>query len=41
MNGTMNPWYGVDFDGTLAEYGKWQGATHCGALIEHATFGMR
>ena len=29
----MSPWHGVDFDGTLAEYDKWRGATHCGAPI--------
>lgn len=26
-------WMGVDFDGTLAHYTGWQGATHCGAPI--------
>lgn len=29
----MRPWYGVDFDGTLAKYDKWQGAEHCGDPI--------
>lgn len=26
-------WIGVDLDGTLAEYGGWQGAQHIGAPI--------
>jgi hypothetical protein len=30
----MSGWIGVDFDGTLAEYGTWQGADHCGAPIK-------
>lgn len=29
----MNGWIGVDFDGTLAHYDGWQGATHCGAPV--------
>ena len=29
----MKPWYGVDFDGTLAEYNSWQGATHIGKPV--------
>lgn len=27
-------WIGVDFDGTLAEYGTWVSPTHCGQPIE-------
>lgn len=29
----MSGWIGVDLDGTLAEYGKWQGETHIGPPI--------
>lgn len=29
----MNPWIGVDLDGTLAEYHGWQGPEHIGAPI--------
>jgi len=29
----VRPWYGVDFDGTLVHYEKWQGATHVGAPV--------
>lgn len=29
----MSGWIGVDFDGTLAEYGTWGGADHCGRPI--------
>ena len=29
----MSGWIGVDLDGTLAEYGGWQGAEHIGAPI--------
>lgn len=29
----MSGWIGVDFDGTLAEYGTWMGPDHCGAPI--------
>jgi hypothetical protein len=27
------PWVGIDLDGTLAEYGEWQGPAHVGAPI--------
>jgi len=30
----MSGWIGVDLDGTLAEYGGWQGPDHIGAPIE-------
>ncbi len=30
----MNPWIGVDLDGTLAEYNGWKGETHIGPPIE-------
>ena len=26
-------WIGVDFDGTLAQYGTWVSPTHCGKPI--------
>jgi hypothetical protein len=29
----MSGWIGVDFDGTLAEYGTWVGASHVGKPI--------
>lgn len=29
----MSGWIGVDLDGTLAEYGGWQGPEHIGAPI--------
>lgn len=29
----MSGWIGVDLDGTVAEYGGWQGADHIGAPI--------
>lgn len=29
----MNPWWGVDFDGTLAVYNSWNGPAHTGAPI--------
>ena len=29
----MSGWIGVDFDGTLATYGHWAGATHVGEPI--------
>jgi len=29
----MTPWIGVDLDGTLAHYNKWQGFNHIGAPI--------
>ena len=29
----MSGWIGVDFDGTLAKYGTWAGAAHCGEPI--------
>lgn len=29
----MSGWIGVDLDGTLAEYGGWQGADHIGAPV--------
>jgi len=29
----MTGWIGVDFDGTLAHYEKWQGAEHTGAPV--------
>lgn len=29
----MNPWYGVDLDGTIAEYDEWRGPEHIGAPI--------
>ena len=29
----MSGWIGVDLDGTLAEYGGWQGADHIGKPI--------
>ena len=29
----MKPWIAVDLDGTLAEYGRWQGADHIGPPI--------
>jgi hypothetical protein len=29
----MSGWIGVDLDGTLAEYGHWQGEAHVGAPI--------
>ncbi len=29
----MNGWIGVDFDGTLAQYGTWVSPTHCGEPI--------
>lgn len=29
----MNPWIGVDLDGTLAHYDKWRGAEHIGEPI--------
>ena len=29
----MNPWIGVDLDGTLAEYDRWRGVEHIGAPI--------
>ena len=29
----MNGWIGVDFDGTLAQYGTWISADHCGEPI--------
>jgi len=29
----MKGWIGVDFDGTLAQYGTWVGADHCGEPI--------
>jgi len=29
----MNGWIGVDFDGTLAQYGTWVSADHCGEPI--------
>lgn len=29
----MKGWIGVDFDGTLAKYGTWLGADHCGEPI--------
>lgn len=30
----MKPWWGVDFDGTLAVYDKWSGASHTGEPIK-------
>lgn len=30
----MIGWYGVDLDGTAAEYGGWQGMQHIGAPVE-------
>jgi hypothetical protein len=30
----MSGWIGVDFDGTLAQYGGWVDASHCGEPIE-------
>lgn len=30
----MSGWIGVDFDGTLATYGSWAGATHVGEPIK-------
>jgi hypothetical protein len=30
----MKGWIGVDFDGTLAHYGTWVSAAHCGAPID-------
>lgn len=30
----MSGWIGVDFDGTLAQYGGWVDATHCGEPIQ-------
>lgn len=29
----MSGWIGVDLDGTLAEYGGWQGSDHIGAPV--------
>jgi hypothetical protein len=29
----VNGWIGVDLDGTLAEYGEWQGPEHIGAPV--------
>lgn len=37
----MSGWIGVDFDGTLAEYGSWQGANHCGAPVGAMLFRVK
>ena len=33
MSGYVSAWIGVDLDGTLAEYGGWQGPHHIGAPV--------
>jgi hypothetical protein len=37
----MSGWIGVDFDGTLAEYGTWQGPTHVGKPVAAMLFRVR
>lgn len=34
MNTELASWVGVDLDGTLAEYGGWQGAESIGPPVE-------
>lgn len=33
MSNTNTGWVGVDFDGTLATYERWQGPDHCGEPV--------
>lgn len=37
----MSGWIGVDFDGTLAEYGTWQGPTHVGKPVGEMLFRVK
>lgn len=37
----MSGWIGVDLDGTLAEYGSWQGADHIGEPVPAMAFRVR
>lgn len=36
-----NGWIGVDFDGTLATYDGWKGASHCGEPIGAMVFRVK
>jgi hypothetical protein len=37
----VSGWIGVDFDGTLAEYGTWVSGTHCGKPIGAMLFRVK